>query len=174
MSKRGEGIALIGFMGSGKSTIGPRLAKRRDQLCHDTDEMIATRHGISIVEIFAQRGEEAFREAETEMLRSLPAQPSVIATGGGIVLREMNVAMLRARGAIVHLTADEETLFERTTRGERRPLLQTSDPRRTFIELLLQRGSLYHEAADLTIDTSRLRPDEVVARILEEIELLAC
>ena len=169
MSKRGEAIVLIGFMGSGKSTVGRRLATRRGWPCRDTDEMIAARYGISITDFFAKRGEEAFREAETEMLRSLPAQPWVIVTGGGIILREVNVELLRTLGTLVHLIANEDTLFERATRRGTRPLLQTNNPRQAFNDLFQQRRSLYLEAADLTIDTSELQHEEVVARILKEL-----
>ena len=169
MAERGEAIVLIGFMGSGKSSVGRELAARTGLPRYDTDEMISARYGLSIAEIFAQHGEEAFRAAETEALAQVPAFRAIVVPGGGIVLREENVARLREFGIVVHLTADEETLFERVSRRQTRPLLQTENPRGTLSEMLCVREPLYHQAADLTVDTSELRHEEVADRILEQI-----
>ena len=168
MAERGEAIVLIGFMGSGKSFMGRALAARTGWPRYDTDEMIAAHYGLSIAEIFAQHGEEAFRAAETEALAQVPGRPAIVATGGGMVLRGENVKRLRRFGIIVHLTADEETLFARVSR-QTRPLLQTENPRSTLSEMLSVREPLYHQAADLTVDTSKLRPEEVADQILEQI-----
>ena len=119
--------------------------------------------------IFAQHGEEAFRAAETEALAQVPERAAIVVTGGGIVLRAENVERLRRFGIVVHLTADEETLFERASRRQTRPLLQTENPRQTLSELLRVRAPLYQQAADVTIDTSELRQTEVADRILEQI-----
>ena len=169
MSERGEAIVLIGFMGSGKSSVGRELAARTGRPRYDTDEMVAARYGLSIGKIFAQHGEEAFRAAETEALAQVPERPAIVVTGGGIVLRAGNVERLRRFGIVVHLTADEETLFERASRRQTRPLLQTENPRQTLSELLRVRAPVYQQVADLTIDTSELRQTEVVDRILEQI-----
>ena len=168
MSERGEAIVLIGFMGSGKSSVGRELAARTGRPRYDTDEMVAARYGLSIAEIFAQHGEEAFRAAETETLAQVPERAAIIVSGGGIVLRSENVERLRRFGIIVHLTADEETLFERASRRQTRPLLQTENPRQTLSELLRVRAPLYQQAADVTIDTSELRQTDVADRILEQ------
>ncbi len=169
MSERGEAIVLIGFMGSGKSSVGRELAARTGRPRYDTDEMVAARYGFSIAEIFAQHGEEAFRAAETEALAQVPERAAIVVTGGGIVLRAENVERLRRFGIIVHLAADEETLFERASRRQIRPLLQTENPRQTLSELLRVRAPLYQQAADVTIDTSELRQTDVADRILEQI-----
>ena len=169
MAERGGAIVLIGFMGSGKSSAGRGLAVRTGWPRYDTDEMIAARYGLSIVEIFAQHGEEAFRAAETEALAQVPERPAFVVTGGGIVLRSENVERLRHFGIIVHLTANEETLFERASRRKTRPLLQTENPRKTFSEMLRVREPLYQQAADITVDTSELRHEEVADRIMEQI-----
>ena len=169
MAERGEAIVLIGFMGSGKSTVGRELAARTGRPRYDTDEMVVARYGLSIAEIFAQHGEAAFRAAETEALAQVPECAAIVVTGGGIVLRAENVERLPRFGIIVHLVADEETLFERVSRRQTRPLLRTENPRQTLSELLRVRAPLYHQVADLTVDTSELRQTDVVDRILEQI-----
>ena len=169
MSERGEAIVLIGFMGSGKSSVGRELAARTGRPRYDTDEMVAARYGLSITDIFAQHGEEAFRDAETEALAQVPERAAIVVPGGGIVLRAENVERLRRFGIVVHLTADKETLFERVSRRQTRPLLHTENPRHTLSELLRVRAPLYLQAADLTVDTSELRHEEVADRILEQI-----
>lgn len=137
----------------------------------DTDEIVATRFGASISEVFAKEGEEQFRLAETEALANLaPTQPSIIVTGGGIVLREENIRHLKRLGIVVWLEADGATLFQRASRRSDRPLLQTEKPRETLEEILNQRRSLYAKAADLRVDTTNRNHDEVADIILEEIE----
>jgi shikimate kinase len=171
--QRGRAIVLIGFMGAGKSSIGRTLARMTGLPRFDTDEMVATRFGLTISEIFEIHGEEEFREAETEALRELAGKGEVIVvTGGGIVLRPGNVELLRALGIIVHLAADEATLFKRISRRTTRPLLRTENPRATVTELLRTRLSFYESAAEIAVDTSTLKHDEVAKLILEKIELL--
>jgi shikimate kinase len=169
MTARGQSIVLIGFMGAGKSSIGRMLARRTGLPRFDTDDMIEARLGLPVPEIFARFGEEKFRDAETEILKELSAaQPAIIVTGGGIVLRAENVKMLQALGNVVSLEADDETLFRRVSRKTARPLLQTENPRATMLELLRTRERLYREAADVRLDTSRLRHEEVADAILRE------
>src|SRR3954454_2249825 len=99
MKKRGHGIVLIGFMGAGKSSVGRTLARMSGRPRFDTDEMIAARFGLTISDIFEQRGEEGFRDAESEALEELSIETdSIIVTGGGIVLRQRNTARLRELG----------------------------------------------------------------------------
>ena len=171
MKKRCEAIVLIGFMGAGKSSVGRTLARMTGLVRFDTDEMIAARFGLTIAEIFAQHGEGTFREAETATLRELTGKgQAVIVTGGGIVLREENVALLHELGTTIYLAADEETLFARISRRATRPLLQTADPRATLRELLAARLPLYRQAAELEVDTSRLTHDEVARKVLNALE----
>ena len=171
MTARGQSIVLIGFMGAGKSSTGKALARKTGLPCFDTDEIVSTRFGLPVAEIFARFGEEEFRDAETEALGQLAeAAPAIIVTGGGIVLRPENVKMLRELGRVVSLEADEETLFRRISRRATRPLLQTENPRATLVELLRVREPLYREAADVRLDTSRLTHDEVTEAILTSIE----
>lgn len=171
MKERGNAIVLIGFMGAGKSSVGRTLARMTGLPRFDTDEMVATRFGLTIPEIFATHGEEAFRNAETEALRELADRGrAIIVTGGGIVLREENVSLVRALGTIVHLAADEETLFSRISRRSNRPLLQTENPRATMTELLRARLPIYSRTADLEVDTTLLGHEEVAEQILAKVQ----
>lgn len=173
MTGRGRAIVLIGFMGSGKSSTGRALAGKTGWPRFDTDESVSARFGKEIAEIFSEFGEEKFREAETEALRELSdAAPCIVVTGGGIVLRAENVELLRRLGTIVHLEADEETLFERVSRRTTRPLLQTADPRGTLAKLWQERQPLYRETADFAVDTSRLTHEKVAEAILRSMERL--
>src|SRR5437763_10826552 len=106
MNAAGRSIALIGFMGAGKSAVGRELAARAKLQRFDTDEMVRKRFGSSILEIFARHGEQAFRDAETDVLRNLPnAATKIVVTGGGIVLRDENVQLLRTLGMTIWLHA---------------------------------------------------------------------
>ena len=173
MTERGQSIVLIGFMGAGKSSTGKALERKTGLPRLDTDEIVSGAFGLEVMEIFARFGEEKFRDAETEaLLRLSQIEPSIIVTGGGIVLRPGNVEMLRALGKVVSLEADEETLFQRISRRPSRPLLQTENPRATLAELFRKREPLYREAADVRLDTSHLTHDEVADAILKSIEKL--
>lgn len=169
-----KSIVLIGMMGAGKSSVGRCLQQRTGLARLDTDEMLAAEFQLPVAEIFATRGEEKFRDAETNLLRKLaPDRPAIIVTGGGIVLRSENVDLLKQLGAVVWLTADEKTLFERASRRNDRPLLQKENPRAIYSELLRQREPLYGAAADVRVDTSQKSHDEVAEAILNQIENLA-
>ena len=133
MNAGDNAIALIGFMGAGKSAVGRELSRRTGRPRHDTDEMIREQFGTSIPDIFARHGEPAFRDAETALLETLRRRlAGIVVTGGGIILREENVRILRGMGRIIWLDADEEILWQRASRHSTRPLLQTPDPRARF------------------------------------------
>lgn len=160
-------------MGAGKSSVGRCLQRLTGLRRVDADEMIAAEFGMPISKIFAMHGEEKFREAETNVLQKLQAdRPAIIVTGGGIVLRSKNVDLLKKLGRVIWLAADEETLFERVSRRDDRPLLQNENPREVFSELMRQREPLYAAAADFRIETSRKSHDEVAEAILGKIEEL--
>ena len=166
-------IVLIGFMGTGKSSVGRQLARATGWPRFDTDQMIATALGMPITKIFSRLGEDRFREEERAILEQLDAaQPSIIVTGGGVVLQAENIERLRELGTIVCLTADLPTLLERLARRSHRPLLQTEDRLATIRTLLLEREPLYREAANFTIDTSALSHDQV-AQLIEDSLALA-
>jgi shikimate kinase len=167
----GKSIVLIGMMGAGKSSVGRCLEQRTGLARFDSDELVSAKLGSSIPEIFAKHGEMAFRDAETVALREFsPTRPAIIVTGGGIVLRDENVDLLKRLGIVVWLEAEEETLFERASRRGNRPLLQTEKPRESFSTILRTRTPLYANAADIRVDTTSLKHDQVADLILKEIE----
>ncbi len=147
-------IILCGFMGCGKTSVGRRAAKLMGRKFCDLDQYIEEREGMSVKEIFAQYGEEGFREREARAVREVAFRRGlVVASGGGTVLRAENVeAFHRGGGVVVYLDAPLAALQERLKRDKRRPLLQVPDRRRVICELHAQRAPLYQAAADVTVD----------------------
>ncbi|MEO7932660.1 MAG: shikimate kinase [Chthoniobacterales bacterium] len=161
-------ILLVGFMGTGKSSLARILARKTGCLLVDTDAAIEKKAGEPISAIFAGRGENVFREIETEVLRSHLGQSGcIISTGGGMVVREENRRLLPQIGLVVWLRASEEVIFERVSRNNRRPLLQTPDPRGTLHDLLVLREPWYREVAQLEIDTGKVSRGQAVSTVLE-------
>ena len=164
-----ENIVLIGFMGSGKSTVGRIVARRLRFHFLDTDKLVEQRAGIPIAEIFRQHGEAHFRERETGALESLRGtKRHVLATGGGIVTVPGNIPLLRSLGLVVLLRADPEEIYRRVSRNSERPLLQVEDPRKRVLDLMAQREALYESAAHFQVDSTRLHHNEVASRLIEE------
>ena len=158
------------MMGAGKSSVGRSLHRRTGLALHDTDEIVTSKFGMSIPEIFAEHGEKKFRDAETEALRHMRTEgQTIIITGGGIVLGKENVEILKRLGVIVWLDGDEETLFARASRKRNRPLLETKNPRKSFSEILDARRPLYANIADIRVDTSVLTDEEVAVAILAKL-----
>ena len=163
-------IVLIGFMGTGKSAIGKKLAQRLRMGYLDTDELIEKREKRKIFQIFQEKGEGYFRKVETQVVKEVASRDNnVIATGGGVVLKEENVAALRKNGLIICLSADPETIWRRTANDSKRPLLEGKDPRKR-IEDLLKTRKPYYQKADFTIETSKLSDEEVVERIITTLK----
>jgi len=159
------------MMGAGKSAVGRCLQRRTGFSRFDTDEIVKSKFGMSILEIFSRHGENKFREAETEALQALATtEPVVIVTGGGIVSREENVDVLKRLGTVVWLEADEVTLFKRASQVVDRPLLQRKGPRRAFTKMLRARLPLYAKVADIRVDTSALTDEEVAIAILSKLK----
>jgi shikimate kinase len=128
------------------------------------------RFGLPISEVFSKYGEGKFREAETQALREFIArEPAIIVTGGGIVLREENINLLKQFGVVIWLDADEETLFKRALGTGNRPLLEGKNPTKTFVETLRARLPRYAKTADIKIDTSVLTAEEVAVAILSKL-----
>ncbi|MCX6967841.1 MAG: shikimate kinase [Verrucomicrobia bacterium] len=164
-------LVLIGFMGSGKSSIGRLLATKLGFHLLDTDALVVEAAGMQITDIFQWKGEEAFREYESQVLACLVdrnLRGAVVATGGGIVTREANLPLLHELGFVVQLTANEEVIFERVSRNKARPLLHTPNPRETVSHLLSRRAPLYAAAADYTLDTSTKSHAQAADEIIAE------
>jgi shikimate kinase len=161
-------LVLVGFMGSGKSSIGRLAAHRLRFQFIDTDSIVVERAGMEISEIFATAGESRFRDLETRAIESLlPLKRCVIATGGGAVLREENRELLRKLGFVVLLTARRDVLFQRVARNTKRPLLQTPDPEATIAQLLELRQPSYDAAAQFTLDTSDMTHEEATTELVK-------
>jgi shikimate kinase len=161
-------IALIGFMGAGKSVVGRMLASRLHKEHVDMDSLIAERAGQTIAEIFDHLGESAFRELEERAAAEASVKDcSVISCGGGIVLNPANVERLRSKAVIVYLQAQPSALLERVARGgEIRPLLETADRATAISALLDARRAMYEQAADIVVDTTDMTIEEVVNEII--------
>ncbi len=166
---QGINVFLIGMMGAGKTTVGRLLAQQLGYGFVDTDVVIEKVAGKTINEIFAEDGEEPFRELEASVLSELAAHTRLtIATGGGVVLRRFNWSYLH-QGLIVWLDAPVDVLINRLQNDTTRPLLQEANPTQTLQKLLDQRRSLYAEA-DLRIPLNASdTPEEIVLRIMSEI-----
>jgi shikimate kinase len=149
-------IFLIGPMGAGKTTVGRRLAQMLGLDFVDGDAVIIERTGVDVATIFDIEGEEGFRNRESRLLEELTArQGTVLATGGGAVLRESNRILLKTRGYVVYLTVPLELQLRRTRRDRKRPLLQTANPRARLEQLNRERDPLYRETAHWVVDTQR-------------------
>ena len=165
-----KNIVLIGFMGCGKSTVGRELNHRLGYPLVDMDQVIEQRAGKSITALFEQDGEAVFREMETVLLEELAAPNSsrrIISTGGGVVGRAENRALLRRLGYVVWLHAPMEVILERTGRNRDRPLLDTEDPAARIRALMDLRKPLYQEVSHLKVDTAGLDCGELATGILE-------
>lgn len=165
-------IALIGFMGTGKTVVGKRLAEKLGKEFLELDVIIEKKAGRSIPEIFRKDGEIGFRELEIAATREVAGvKNAVIACGGGIVLNKINVDRLRKECVIVCLTASPQVIIGRTSddTGER-PLLAVPDRARQIKELMKFREPFYRRSADTVINTSRISIDSVVERILEDLK----
>jgi shikimate kinase len=165
-----KNIVLTGFMGTGKTAVGRELSRLLNMKLVDVDTEIEKSRQMTINEIFKQFGELRFREIETEMIRKLSERKDVIiSTGGGAVLRQENVDVLREQGIIVCLMATPETILKRTSHSSHRPLLQVEDPFGKIKELLDFRRPFY-EKADITINTDDKTPRQIAEEIIDKMK----
>jgi shikimate kinase len=167
-------IVLIGYRGTGKSTVARQLALEIGWDWVDADVEVELRAGKSIAAIFADEGEGAFRDLESDVLCDLVARErTVIAAGGGVVLREANRRQLGVCGHVVWLRASPPTILHRmaacATSAARRPNLTTSGGEAEVVRLLAERLPLYHECADLEIDTEDKSPAEIAGEIIRQL-----
>jgi shikimate kinase len=159
-------IALTGFMAVGKSAVGRNLARRLGRRFVDLDKVIEKREGIKVRDIFGQKGESYFRRAEKQALKAvLLEEDQVIATGGGVVMDEKNLQLLRERSFLVCLTAAPQVLLHRAGSSRQRPLLEGGDRAQQIQRLLAQRGAAYAQA-HVAVDTSDLTVDQVAEKII--------
>jgi shikimate kinase len=162
-----DNIILVGFMGTGKSSLGRLVAKLTGRRFVDTDHLIVQREGREIGQIFREHGEPHFREIESCILASLaPGSGLVVATGGGIVTTPKNLSLLKTLGLVVWLQASEEEIFRRVSRNSKRPLLQTENPRKTIFELLAKRAPLYEAASHVSLNTTLLSHKEAAEALI--------
>jgi shikimate kinase len=164
-------IALIGFMGSGKSTVGKRLARRLDREFIELDRLIEQQAGKTISEIFRERGEGGFRDLEEEIIKEVgeTAHNAIIACGGGAVLRPANIERLRETSDIIYLQTDTTTLQNRLAKSRNRPLLNRPDRETVIEELHDARHPQYEAAADIIIKTGRRPFASVINEIIEKL-----
>lgn len=171
-----ENIILTGYMGSGKTTVGKKVAKIKNYTFVDTDEMIVEQQKRSIKEIFAEDGEQTFRDLETTLLRQLVDEKReymVISTGGGMPLREENRKLLSKLGKVVYLKASPATIYNRIKGDTARPLLQCANPMKRIEEMLAAREPMYEEGAVLIVNVNELRQSEAAeqcVKIADQIE----
>lgn len=165
-----KNIVLTGFMGTGKTAVGLELSSLLGWKFIDIDDVIVKTHNLSISEIFNQHGEPAFRDIETEMIRETAKTNNIIiSTGGGAILRQENIDLLRRNGIIICLTARPETILNRTSKSSKRPLLNVDDPLKRIEDLMESREPFY-EKPDLMIDTETKTPLQIAGEILEKIK----
>lgn len=166
-------IALVGLPGSGKSTIGRYLAKRWSMPFVDVDVAIEEHIGCTIRDFFAKEGESRFRDVEQEVLAALLARPekTVIATGGGAVLKAENRQELAGHAQVVYLSASPHEIAKRLQRDTQRPLLQVDNPLQRLLDLHAIRDPLYKEVADFVVAGSGLSAAQVAQRVAMQIEL---
>jgi len=166
-----KNIVLTGFMGTGKTAVGRELARILSMKLVDVDTEIEESEQTTINEIFGQFGEPRFREIETAMIKKIAAGMNlIISTGGGAVLKQENMDILRENGVIVCLTASPETILRRTGTSNDRPLLQVENPLDKINQLLNFRRPFY-EKADIMIDTEGKTPLHVAEEIIEKIRI---
>ncbi|MDP8264557.1 MAG: shikimate kinase [Candidatus Aceula lacicola] len=164
-----KNIALVGFMGSGKSVVAKLLAKQLGRKLISTDQLIVERERMEITDIFSIKGEKYFRDVEEDVVFEVSqGEGLVIDCGGGVVLREQNINNLHYRSIIVYLKTSSEAIYSRIKDQMHRPLLNVEDPKSKIDELIAPRLSFY-EKANLTVDTSKKTIDFVVDEIIKSI-----
>ncbi len=171
MMRQPTKVFLVGPMGAGKSTIGKYLAQQLKLQFADTDTEIESRTGADIPWIFDVEGEEGFRDREQQVVEEMTQwDNTVLATGGGVVIRNENRRALGGRGFVIYLHATVEEQVRRTKRDRRRPLLSSGDPETVLRSLMIERDALYREIADHIIDTDGCSPRTVARKLIRELQ----
>ena len=158
-------------MGAGKSSVGRQLARKLKRDFYDSDREIEARCGVDIPTIFEYEGEAGFRERESAVLDELTAREDIVlATGGGSILSEANRKLLSDRGTVILLSVELQEQLRRISLNANRPLLQTADPEATLVAIMKERAPLYQALADIEINTNSSRMQNVINRLLKELE----
>lgn len=164
-------LFLIGFMGAGKTSVSQALGKALGWKVVEMDQHISAQEGMSVSDIFAQKGEPYFRACETALLESFAqSEPCVVSCGGGVPMREENVVAMKRSGTVVLLTARPEVILERVKDDHSRPLLEGHKDIPYITSLMEQRRPKYEAAADLVVDTSDISVEEVCQEILRQAQ----
>lgn len=165
--KNEKNLVLIGFMGSGKTSVGLKLSYKLKMPVEDTDKLIERREGKSIRQIFEEEGEEVFRKKETELLGELADRQGrvIYSVGGGTPVREENRKLFRQLGTVVYLQISPETVYERLKGDTTRPLLQCENPLEKIRELIESRKEAYESCADIMIAVDLLDMEEILEQI---------
>ena len=162
--------SLIGFMGSGKTTVGNLLASRLHCLFLDIDSIIELYADKTISDIFKERGEEYFRKVESKVIKKIYVNKNcVFACGGGVVLKKENMKLIRERSTVIYLAVTPEKVLERLKNSKGRPLIEKENREKIIENLMNQRLQLYQDYSDITVDTTILTPDEIVDLIIKKI-----
>lgn len=165
-------VILIGFMGSGKSTVGFRLSYKLKKCLIDTDKLIEEREKMSISEMFASKGEGYFRQRETECLNSLFHElgSRIISLGGGTPIKAENREIIRKLGKVIYLQASPDTIYQRVKHDTSRPLLQCENPKGKIEAMLAERNPIYESVADIIIHVDGKEMKDVVQEIVEAVQ----
>lgn len=169
-----KNIILIGFMGSGKSTVGKFIANKNNMKQIDTDWYIERKHNRKISEIFETDGEETFRQMETDCIKELLKNSDkkyIVSVGGGLPMREENRELLHKLGTIVYLKAEISTLEKRLSGDKKRPLLQGGELHDKIASLMEKRESVYEELADIIVQTDNKSFEDIETEIKKGTEL---
>ncbi len=166
---KGNNIILIGFMGSGKTTLGIRLSYKLQLPVEDTDKIIESREGMKTSEIFASKGESYFRKKETELLEEISRSSSrkIYSLGGGTPMLLQNQGLICKCGTVIYLKAKPETIYERLKNDTTRPLLQGGNPQEKISSLINTRDPVYTRCADYVVEVDGIEQTEVLGKILE-------
>ena len=170
MRQLSANIVLVGFMGTGKSAVGRVIAQKLEFHFIDTDDVIEQTSKAKISDIFAEHGEDYFRDLESQAVKSVALMKNqVVATGGGVVLRSSNIDLLRTGGPIFCLNATPKAIWDRVRSSRSRPLLRGPEPLKK-IETLLDKRAPYYASADHQIETTGVSVDRVADEIISYIE----
>lgn len=160
-------IYLVGFMATGKTSVGKELAKKKKWQFLDLDDLIELREKRQISDIFAKEGEPYFRRVEKATLKEVAKQKKfVVACGGGVMIDPENIRMMRETGKIICLTATVDTILKRASAFSHRPLLNVAHPRKQ-IEVLFQLRAPFYAQADKTVDTSKITIREATRKVVK-------